>query len=630
MAGRFSVHAVFKLNDKMTAPIAKIEGRLSKMTRTASRELDRLDHGFSKIGKGMRHAGVVVAAGAASAAAGIAAVVKPALDLETAMAKVSTVISTTAGGSIPEALEKTKRAALDWSNVHTQSAEEFLEANYNMASAGLNSEQALAGTRAALTLATATLGDAATAGNLLATVYNNMGNKSADAGTEMMRLSDVLAKTQAVFQIADLSQLNESLKMGAPAAIQYGISVEQLSNAVGALNTAGLQGSQAGTSFAASMRNMLKASRALKFEIAKTESGGVDFAGTLDNIAAKYGSFEKMTDRQKLAFQKAFGDEGLRAISLLLGKTNEFNASLKAVTESERAAAKQQGQIESARGAALSRLGNQIHNVAGEFGEALLPALDMLKPLLDDTIKRVSSWIEANKGLVASKAAEYVERFIKALPEIFTWLERIAIGVAVFYGMEAAIKAARIATFLFNGVLIGVNALLTATAAGTTAAATGATGLGVALAGPALATAGLLTAALAVGVAIGSWLDHEFGISKMFEDWLVNLTGIEDTVNSIGRSNERGTGIPEAPAVPAVPTVGPQSFIPGAPGSEFFAPAPTPSVASPEERTARYYSEEHKTMTDELGVTIKDETGRAVVTKKPKRASLNMAHSGAM
>jgi TP901 family phage tail tape measure protein len=636
MAGRFSVHALFKLTDKMSGPIAKIEGRMSKFARNASHSLEKLDGKMGKIGSGMKHAGVAMLAGGASAAAGIASVVKPALELETAMAKVSTVI-TPAMGTVQEAMEKTKKAALDWSNQHTQSAEQFLEASYNMSSAGLDSEQALAGTTAALTLATATLGDAATAGNLLATVYNNMGNKSGDAGVEMMRLADVLAKTQAVFQIADLSQLNESLKMGAPAAIQYGISVEQLSNAVGSLNTAGLQGGMAGTSFAASMRNMQKASKALKFEIAKTETGGVDFAGTLGNIAKKYGSFEKMTDKQKLAFQQAFGDEGLRAISLLLGKTELFDKNLEAITGKTGAAAEQQRKIEQARGAALDVLGNQIHNVAGEFGEALLPALDKLKPLLDATVARVSHWIKANKGLIASRAAEYVEGFLKALPEIVKWCERIAFAVGIFWGMALAVKAAETAIIAFQGtiaIIKGVAWAIRAIGAANTFVAVTSIGAQAGIAGmaaPIIAatamTVALAAAAGAVGYAIGSWLNHKFGISDWLADTLADLTGINDTVNKIGRSKTRGSGSAPAPYVaPAVPTM---TSAPGA--SEFFgAGALAPQVASPQERAAVLFSETNTSSKETVDINVKAAAGTTATMKKPKSPNVRVAHSGAM
>ena len=59
MAGRFSVEGAFKLTDRMTRPVAKIEKRVTRMTRRASAGLRRLDGAFSKVGKTIRRTAVI-------------------------------------------------------------------------------------------------------------------------------------------------------------------------------------------------------------------------------------------------------------------------------------------------------------------------------------------------------------------------------------------------------------------------------------------------------------------------------------------------------------------------------------------------------------------------------------------
>ena len=65
MAGRFSVEAVFKAVDRITAPISKMQNRVSKFTRSmrnglrsANRAVDKLSRGLTK---GLRQGAVAVA-----------------------------------------------------------------------------------------------------------------------------------------------------------------------------------------------------------------------------------------------------------------------------------------------------------------------------------------------------------------------------------------------------------------------------------------------------------------------------------------------------------------------------------------------------------------------------------------
>lgn len=649
MSGRFSIQAIFSAVNRFSQPLAKMDSDLMRATRRMSRGLKSVDSALGGVHRGLVVGAKAAGAGMAAAGAGVAAVALPALKVEEAISKVSTVITPFAA-SMQDALAQTKASAVAWSRSHVQSIEEYLDASYNMSSAGLNHVQAIAGTEAALTLATATMGEAATAGNLLATVYNNMGNKGADAEAEMKRLGSVLARTQALFQIADLSMLNEGLKLGAPAAIQYGVSVEQLSAAIGALNTAGLQGSMAGTAFSASMRNINKASKALRFEVAKTADGGVDFAATLGNIATKYGSFDKMTDKTKAKFQKAFGDEGLRAISLLLGKTDEFNKQVMKVTDSLGAAESAQSKIESARMNALRIRTNQFRATFLSLGDALLPVIDQLAPEFDKVVGSLNVWIDANKELIASGVKEFFSDLVANLPIVVERVKQIGKAVAVFYAVGAAVKVARVAVEAFRvgtAIATGVHLVYTkvlerqaaktlaagaaSTAAGAqmelfgaqTAATSGvlaglrgslnASALGTAVNGvqSKLGKAGLLGAALGVGYAIGSWINNLTGFSEKASTFLANFFDAGDNgyqtqlAAAGGRATSRGLHFEPTPGSAAVVT------------------------PSPSERIAHSVSETTSTEKQQVEITVRGDTDRVdVKSRGSKRAGVRHEPSG--
>jgi len=65
MAGRFSVEAIFKAVDRVTAPVSRMQNRIGKFTRSAERGFRKLNRGLGKFVRGLKSAtGTVVKFGA--------------------------------------------------------------------------------------------------------------------------------------------------------------------------------------------------------------------------------------------------------------------------------------------------------------------------------------------------------------------------------------------------------------------------------------------------------------------------------------------------------------------------------------------------------------------------------------
>lgn len=393
MESIYKLGVIVSAVDKLTGPVKNMAGSVQNLEDQMNKAKKMVD-----FGQRLSIAGAMTQGAADQMKGTLKGLLQPTLDLKSAMKPLETVTTSTMG-SIEESLNATKKAAVDWSKTHTQSADEYIRTSYMMASAGLNDVQAIEATETALTVAKATMADSADTANLVATMYNNMGDKTADVSKEMSRMGDVLTKTQQLFQLKNLGQLNEGLKYAIPTALQFGNSVEELNVVLGQLNNAGMQGSMAGTAFAASMRKMISASEKLGFEIARTEDGGISYIGTLQNIRKQFGSFDKMSDQAKMAFQKAFGEEGLRAISLLTNKTGEMNEALGKVKNSAGAAANAQSTMEAPPTEQYKILANNLDALKRTLSTTLIPAL--------------------NEGI--TKAIQFVnklEGFAKAHPEI--------------------------------------------------------------------------------------------------------------------------------------------------------------------------------------------------------------------
>lgn len=63
MAGRFSVEAVFKAVDRVTAPVSRMQNRVGKFTRAMSRGLRGANRALNKVVGGFKQGGLVIAGG---------------------------------------------------------------------------------------------------------------------------------------------------------------------------------------------------------------------------------------------------------------------------------------------------------------------------------------------------------------------------------------------------------------------------------------------------------------------------------------------------------------------------------------------------------------------------------------
>jgi len=400
MAGkkRKPIEILMTLVDRVTSPLNRMKGGLSALGQFADKARAKLD-AVGGVGR------KIAIAGAAILALGLLTG-KAFADVESAAAPLRTVIESTMGG-VEASMKGAFSEARKWSDNHVQSMQQWLETSYKVAGANLNDVQTIAATNTAMGLATAGLADNADAANVLTDAYLLFGNQNADVGEEMTRLGDRLLVTQQKFKFDNLGVLRESLKMAAPAAKQFGVDLDQTLSVLGALNSRGLAGTLAGTAYAATLRQMSKASKALGFEIARTKNGQIDLIGTLANIRAKYGDLEKASQKVKDKFGKAFGDEGIRMVSLLSGEVGSLATHMERLDQSGGGVATTLKIMEDVPNAKWEIFKNNISNIARDVGQSLAPAFNPLLANLQATTKRLGEFISAHP-----KITKYVALFI--------------------------------------------------------------------------------------------------------------------------------------------------------------------------------------------------------------------------
>lgn len=248
---------------------------------------------------------------AAAAAAGY--VVKSFADFDQAMSNVQAATHESA-----ENMDQLREAAIQAGADTAFSASEAAGAIEELAKAGVSTADILnGGLKGSLDLAAAGgLGVADAAG--IASVALTQFKLS---GSDVGHVADLLA-AGAGKAMGDVSDLGMALKQAGLVASQTGLSIEETTGGLAAFASAGLLGSDAGTSFKTMLLNMTPQSKQAAKYMEELGIHAYDAQGQFVGLAAYAGqlhdSLSKLTaeDRQA-ALKKMFGQDAIRAASIL-------------------------------------------------------------------------------------------------------------------------------------------------------------------------------------------------------------------------------------------------------------------------------------------------------------------------
>jgi TP901 family phage tail tape measure protein len=430
------VEILLKAVDRASGPIRAVMGQLRQLETLRS-----AGTAYRSSGREMLKAGAGMIAGAGLIGGALYKITRPSADLEEEL-KVLKTVTVTSLGSIDEAVARSKKAALDWQSTWGVASEDFVRANYNMAGASLNAEDALAGTMAAARLAKATRGDIGDASKLLATMFNLNGDRTKDAGEQFNTWIDRLTQTQQQYQLENLGQLQSGFLKFLPAGNSVGMDMSETMAATGALNNQGIVGPEAGTAAVGFMNTALKASKEFGFAMGKNADGGMSFIKTLQNIEAKLGKFTDMTTDQRIAVQDTFGEVGTAVIKAFSGKLGEVEQGMWQVARAEGVVDTALRTLAEGSNERWRAVTGNLRTTTTEVGDNLGPAIQGLEAPFADAVSGLRKFNAEYPGVV--RLASYT-----------------LILTAFILGMAGSLKIARGAWLLTKG-----EALLTYTAHG--------------------------------------------------------------------------------------------------------------------------------------------------------------------
>jgi TP901 family phage tail tape measure protein len=253
-----------------------------------------------------------------------------------------------------------------------------------LAKAGLDVEEAMAGARGALQLATAAQIDNAAAAELVANAVNTFQL----AGTEATRVADLLTGASIEAQ-GSISDMGIALRQSASAAAGIGLSIEDTVTLITALAQAGLQGSDAGTTLRVALLNLAAPTKAAREELERlnitvrdTTTGAVRADVFLQVEEALRGVGAAQADASRRII---FGQNAFRVSTLLGRQTADSMRDLRAAVTETGLAVEVAGAQTAGFAGDVENLRNQASALGTSIGQLVIPPLSAMIRVFADS-----------------------------------------------------------------------------------------------------------------------------------------------------------------------------------------------------------------------------------------------------
>jgi TP901 family phage tail tape measure protein len=630
MAGRFSVEAVFKAVDRITAPVSRIQNRVGKMTRSIGRGFDRLNRKVNKVGgslKGMARRSAVALAGLALVLANVTNV---GADFGRAIgsAAVKFPEQIQRGTEEFKALEVAARdvgRTTEFTSVQAARGLNFL------AKAGFDAAFSMKALKPIVDFATASEIEFAEAADIASDTLGAFGLNAKDPIKKLANLTRVMDVMSATANSTNTSvaELFEAVKGGAAITDVAGGSIETFSAIMGFLANSGIKATKAATAsknitlaLAGVGNKAAKSFRRLGISLQDLKGDLRDPLSVLDDLRGRLKGFGT---KQKVGILEAiFGKISLASAAKLIGdagtEVRELRLELnKAGGSSKRTAAFIRDDV---RGS-IDGLTSAIEGVK-------ISIFSLNEGPLKEVIDRMTEWVRANETLIGSKIGGFLLGIINNLDTIVTWVKRISIALAVFVALTAVLKTLALVLTVVN-LLMAANPVVLITLAIIALIAAIASVITwwrelkefiVGLPTSVIAAWALLTGP--IGWLIGASaliMKHWEPIKDFFKGIADSIAEVINTIKSSG--SILGRGLKLASGLFSSDEDETESLD----GFEPRMKERRPQMVSPHDRTGRSIDEQRTVSKSE--VTIKAPVGVAEVTKGKLGSGLRLQDSGA-
>ena len=478
--------------NKTEAEINKTTNSINKFNKEIKKNggaIDSASFNVQKLGTHMQKAGKAISsvgdkltthismplAGVATAAGYVG------MEFEAKMSRVKAI-----SGATGEEFNKLEEQALQLGQATAFSASECADGMENLASAGFSVNETMEAMPGLLDLAASSGEDLATSSDIAASTLRGFGLEASKAG----HVADVLAKNASATNAA-VADTGEAMKYVAPNAKAAGLSLEEVTAAIGELSNAGIKGSQAGTTLRTALVRLAKPADPAAEAMKQIGFNAFDSAGKMKPLSTIVGELNEktknLTDEQKQnTIATIFGTEALSGMTVLMQNGKEGLDGLTGELKNCDGAAKEmattmqdntKASIEQAFGAletagikALKAAAPMIKEVAEKVGE-LADKFSSLSPETQEFIVKAGMAAIALPPLVSGlgKTISGAGTLITVVGKLGTGLGLISTGAEVASvattGVAAAAEGATVATGAAGVAATGLGATLASVAA---------------------------------------------------------------------------------------------------------------------------------------------------------------------
>ena len=433
--------------DNFNNGMDKVEQKGEQTAKSATSRLNKIGSGLEKVGgKLTTHVSVpLVAVGTIAAKTG--------MDFEAEMSRVKAI-----SGATGDQFKMLEDQALSLGQSTAFSASEVAEGMENLASAGFSTNEIMEAMPGLLDLAASSGEDLATSSEIAASTLRGFGLEASKTG----HVADVLAKNAAATNAA-VADTGEAMKYIAPNARAAGLSLEEVTAAIGELANAGIKGSQAGTTLRSALVRLAKPSDPAATAMERIGFTAFDSSGKMKSLATIMGELNEktknLTDEQKQnTIATIFGTEALSGMTVLMQGGKEGLTDLTEQFKNCDGAAKEMAETMQDNTKAT------IEQAGGALETASIKMLNIVAPAIKDVADGIGNLADKFSAL-SPETQELILKMGMVAIAAGPVLSTVGKGVTLFSKLTPLVTSAGIATAgagaSAGGAAVGFGALST-------------------------------------------------------------------------------------------------------------------------------------------------------------------------
>lgn len=433
--------------DNFNNGMDKVKQKGEQTANNATARLNKIGSGLEKVGgKLTTHVSVpLVAVGTIAAKTG--------MDFEAEMSRVKAI-----SGATGDQFKMLEDQALSLGQSTAFSASEVAEGMENLASAGFSTNEIMEAMPGLLDLAASSGEDLATSSEIAASTLRGFGLEASKTG----HVADVLAKNAAATNAA-VADTGEAMKYIAPNARAAGLSLEEVTAAIGELANAGIKGSQAGTTLRSALVRLAKPSDPAATAMERIGFTAFDSSGKMKSLATIMGELNEktknLTDEQKQnTIATIFGTEALSGMTVLMQGGKEGLTDLTEQFKNCDGAAKEMAETMQDNTKAT------IEQAGGALETASIKMLNIVAPAIKDVADGIGNLADKFSAL-SPETQELILKMGMVAIATGPVLSTVGKGVTLFSKLTPLVTSAGIATAgagaSAGGAAVGFGALST-------------------------------------------------------------------------------------------------------------------------------------------------------------------------